>query len=407
MILLFERLIFLTDWLNFCPMFVSHRAQVYDSSWEFTHNGYISQNDAPDGLMHRTWKLRGQRTCVDATNVTWDNDKETVAHFWLPFKPGATGSIVTGCRGLEIAPGACWKDSPKNRRWGNAGIVGTSADSDDPAPAWAPHLKSTPGQKLLFVHQGLNVSKNVTIVYRLAPVPEQPPSSFVWKLNAQGSTTWALRSGAENGGGEVTMRGVAVDLAGGIFATGYLTGGNATFGDQILSSSTTSSLHDSVLWKINEQGTTTWAVEGGGDGVTEVHGVAVDGAGDAAVLVSWRNPPLNGSAAPAPASLVPSSPSGLVSVTFGEKTFQLPPGTSNPVLLWKVRSVQLRSDPTCIIITVDSLTPMFDRVESYNADASPLFAVYVAGERDGDVCLDFSRRRCTASVRFFICLIQN
>ena len=141
------------------------------------------------------------------------------------------------------------------------------------------------------------------------------------------------------------MHGVAVDLSGSVLAAGFVKGGLASFGDRMISSRQTTGVQvqDAVLWKVSQQGTTLWAVGGGGDGSTHVYGVALDDAGDAVVLMS--------NALPAPVTGVNNVSH---SVTFGNKTLQLTSGISNPALLWKVRSRR------------HALT------QSHSSDASPL-----------------------------------
>mgnify|MGYP006978340809 CR=1 FL=1 len=56
-----------------------------------------------------------------------------------------------------------------------------------------------------------------------------------------------------------------------VYATGT-TGSGGTFGNQVVSSGGGS---DCALWKLNSQGTTEWALTGGGTAAEECHGVAV------------------------------------------------------------------------------------------------------------------------------------
>ena len=156
--------------------------EVYDSSWQFTHNGYVTQNDAPaTGLGTRTWELSDQQTCLDTTGIVWDNQEEVTAHFWLPFTPGVTGSVVTGCYSYEISTSGCYKGTDSNRRWGNAGIIGLSRDMNDPSFGYAPVMMYN---NMFYDHQssGFRYAVNstltrMTLVYRLAMIRAAPPSA--------------------------------------------------------------------------------------------------------------------------------------------------------------------------------------------------------------------------------------
>jgi len=95
---------------------------------------------------------------------------------------------------------------------------------------------------------------------------------FLWKVSAEGTTLWAVR-----GGGTETqyLEAVAVDDAGAVVAAGYFTSSPATFGGVAL---TTAGSYDLVVWKVSAEGTTLWAVRGGGTNLDYVQAVAVDGA---------------------------------------------------------------------------------------------------------------------------------
>ena len=89
-------------------------------------------------------------------------------------------------------------------------------------------------------------------------------AAVLWKLNAEGTTLWAVRgSGARVNlwGGKSMDRldGVAVDNTGGVVAAGSFTSSPATFGDVVLTSAGSTA---SLLWKLNAEGTTLWAVSG-------------------------------------------------------------------------------------------------------------------------------------------------
>ena len=97
--------------------------------------------------------------------------------------------------------------------------------------------------------------------------------AVLWKLNGEGTTLWAVRGG---GTSSDYLYGVAVDGAGSVVAVGYYYGSTSTFGDVALTN--TRSDNDAVLWKVNAQGSTLWAVNGGGASDAYLKGVAVDNA---------------------------------------------------------------------------------------------------------------------------------
>jgi hypothetical protein len=97
--------------------------------------------------------------------------------------------------------------------------------------------------------------------------------AVLWKLNAEGTTLWAVRGG---GTGSDRLYGVAVDGTGAVVAAGYFSSSPATFGGVSL---TNDGSNDAVLWKHNAEGTTLWAVRGGGTSDDYLRGVAVDSVG--------------------------------------------------------------------------------------------------------------------------------
>jgi len=113
--------------------------------------------------------------------------------------------------------------------------------------------------------------------------------AVLWKLSAEGTTLWAVRS---SGWSDSVLNGVAVDGTNAVVAAGYFES-SATFGGVALDSSAFSS--DAVLWKLSGEGTTLWAVRGGGEGSDDLYGVAVDGAGAVvAAGYSWSSPAMFG-----------------------------------------------------------------------------------------------------------------
>ena len=107
--------------------------------------------------------------------------------------------------------------------------------------------------------------------------------AFVWKRTAEGTTLWAVRGG---GTGNDQMNGVAVDGAGAVVAAGYFQSSTATFGSVAL---TRAGSYNAVVWKLSAEGTTLWAVRGGGTLEDDLNGVAVDGAGAVVAAGHFRS----------------------------------------------------------------------------------------------------------------------
>jgi len=98
-------------------------------------------------------------------------------------------------------------------------------------------------------------------------------NAVVWKQSAEGTTLWAVRGGGTRRAG---LYGVVVDSAGAVVAAGDFNTSPSTFGGVTLT--TAGDGPDAVLWKMNTDGTTLWAVGGGGTGYSDnLYGVAVDG----------------------------------------------------------------------------------------------------------------------------------
>jgi len=103
----------------------------------------------------------------------------------------------------------------------------------------------------------------------------------LWKLSGEGTALWAMRS---NG----TLIGVDVDGANAVVATGYFKSSMAMFGDVAL---TTAGGYDAFLWKLSAEGTTLWAVRGGGTSWDRLKGVAVDSANAVVAAVQFFSSP--------------------------------------------------------------------------------------------------------------------
>ena len=103
--------------------------------------------------------------------------------------------------------------------------------------------------------------------------------AVLWKLSGEGTTLWVVRGG---GRGWDILRGVAVDGEGAVVAAGYCqtASGARTFGSEVLINPS------DLVWKVNDEGTTLWAVSGGRSTSESLQGVAVDGAGSVVVAGS-------------------------------------------------------------------------------------------------------------------------
>ena len=159
-------------------------------------------------------------------------------------------------------------------------------------------------------------------------------SVIVWKLNAQGSTLWAIRGGGTDGLDQ--MHAVAIDASGGIFAAGEIGTAHdrsfaqtATFGGVVL---TVAGKGDGVVWKISPQGTTIWAERGGGGrnddhqyGSDNFLGVASDGAGNVVLSGLMKNTPspLRSDRTPTPS-------------TFGDVVLSYTDPNARPGVMWKI-----------------------------------------------------------------------
>jgi len=98
----------------------------------------------------------------------------------------------------------------------------------------------------------------------------------VWKVSGEGTTLWAVR-----GGGSRNERAyaVAMDRTNAVVAVGHSDSDTATFGGVVLTNNDVSSnVGDAVVWKMSADGTTLWAVRGGGTRADYVIALATDSA---------------------------------------------------------------------------------------------------------------------------------
>ena len=84
--------------------------------------------------------------------------------------------------------------------------------------------------------------------------------AVVWKTSGEGTTLWVVRGG---GTGDDALQSVTTDGANAVVAAGSFKSSTATFGGLML---TNAGSRDIVVWKMSDEGTTLWAVRGGGSG---------------------------------------------------------------------------------------------------------------------------------------------
>ncbi|TNF24887.1 MAG: hypothetical protein EP329_24170 [Deltaproteobacteria bacterium] len=125
-----------------------------DVHYGFDYNGYTTQAPTTPEAS-RVWPLDDRQELVNTTGITWDTSDDQL--FWLPFGGDATGNLYSGCGGYEFGPSGCGMTVPEARRYGDAGIIGTSTVGGDPAASWMPHTYSTGTHDLAYVHQANTV----------------------------------------------------------------------------------------------------------------------------------------------------------------------------------------------------------------------------------------------------------
>ena len=118
-------------------------------------------------------------------------------------------------------------------------------------------------------------------------------SAILWKLSAEGTTLWAVSGGGTKEAYQSgMMNSLAVDAVNAVVAVGSLSNSPGTFEDRVLTKAGTGyDDTDAVMWKLNAEGTTLWAIRGGGTGSDELYGVAVDGAGASVAVGSFSSSP--------------------------------------------------------------------------------------------------------------------
>ena len=144
-----------------------------DVGYSFTFQGYVEQNSAPEEF--RSFILDNRIVYTDNSNISWNTPSETV-HFWLPFIENPSGNLYSGCQGFEFATSGCGHLVDGVRRYGNAGIIGSTNDASDPLASWAPHLRMSPIEStnelfdIIYIH-------NAAYTYGLS---EDPMTLLYW-----------------------------------------------------------------------------------------------------------------------------------------------------------------------------------------------------------------------------------
>ena len=128
-------------------MFRGTNSNTFDIGYSFIYTGYTDQNSAPASA--RGWVLTDRVVFADSSGMTWHTPVETV-RFWLPIKPGYTGSVYTGCSGYTYDALAC--EAERKRLYGNAGIIGEVQDNAGPAASYAPLTGTEVSYDLAYVH---------------------------------------------------------------------------------------------------------------------------------------------------------------------------------------------------------------------------------------------------------------
>ncbi|TNF28381.1 MAG: hypothetical protein EP329_17975 [Deltaproteobacteria bacterium] len=129
--------------------------QTFDAVWTFTYNGFVTQ-DAATPESERAWHLSQRTVLTDDTGISW-NPEPDYDLFWLPFSSNITGNMYSGCGGYAFDTGGCSRTTATYRRYGNAGIIGKTADLKDPAGAWAPHFNAAQIYDIVYTHQANTV----------------------------------------------------------------------------------------------------------------------------------------------------------------------------------------------------------------------------------------------------------
>ena len=134
----------------------NNRSAEVDIAYAFTYNGYVDQSSSNSN--NRVWVLDDRNVITDTSGINWDAPYNETTLFWLPLNTNFVGDVYTGCWGYDFSTFGCNAVDQDTRRWGNAGIIGDSADYDDPAASWAPATNSASSNyDLIFTHQAKSI----------------------------------------------------------------------------------------------------------------------------------------------------------------------------------------------------------------------------------------------------------
>lgn len=122
----------------------------FDASWDVYPGADLEQNYAV--VADRAWEMTDRKVFRDESGVAWDVSDEVV-RFWLPFSPGYQGQVYAGCGGYYLGTTPCTSGEGGVRPYGNAGIIGSNPDNNDPAASWAPYTHPQVGTDIVLVHQ--------------------------------------------------------------------------------------------------------------------------------------------------------------------------------------------------------------------------------------------------------------
>lgn len=129
--------------------------KLFDVYFSFQFGGVLRQNDASTDSQKK-WDLSGRTVIADTTSISWDMTSETMS-FWLPFQPGYTGSVYSGCTGYAFDTSGCDAATSNYRRYGSAGILAPSGGNTDHAFAWLPFMYAAGNNDIILVHQERSV----------------------------------------------------------------------------------------------------------------------------------------------------------------------------------------------------------------------------------------------------------
>ena len=208
------------------------------------------------------WSVRGGGTSGDSlTGVAMDNEGAVVAAGSFQSSTATFGGDVLSKAGGSLIDAMVWKLSSMGTTLWVLAAPGSFLGMNCIAVDDAGGAIATAGYVV-----GVGTFGSVVLTSMGSG------DAVVWKLSPQGTTLWAVRGGGTDA---ETTSDVAVDSSGAVVAAGYFSA-EATFGNVVLSSAGSK---DAMVWKLSPQGTTLWVVRGGGTSDEWTSGVVVDGGG--------------------------------------------------------------------------------------------------------------------------------